>query len=72
MAALTSWSKAAGTALRANTDASDAGVEVLRRQRELAEPVPADWAAAHRVLVNDGSLADLHGLPSPQCWLNRA
>lgn len=43
----------------ANTDASDAGVAVLRRQRELAEPVPADWAAAHRVLVNDGSLADL-------------
>jgi uncharacterized protein len=43
----------------AGTDASDAGVEVLRRQRELAEPVPADWAAEHRLLVNDGSLEAL-------------
>ena len=43
----------------ADTDASDAGVEVLRHQRLLAEPVPPDWAAVHRVLVNDGSLADL-------------
>jgi aminoglycoside phosphotransferase family enzyme/predicted kinase len=43
----------------ANTDASDAGVEVLRLQRTLAEPVPASWAAQHRRLVNDGSLAEL-------------
>lgn len=43
----------------ADSDASDAGVEVLRRQRGSAEPVPATWAAQHRVLVNDGSLADL-------------
>ena len=43
----------------ADTDASDAGVEVLRLQRTLAEPVPASWAAQHRRLVNDGSLADL-------------
>jgi uncharacterized protein len=43
----------------ADSDASDAGVEVLRRQRSQAEPVPADWAAEHRVLANDGSLAEL-------------
>ncbi|MEY5099324.1 MAG: hypothetical protein RJA36_2043 [Pseudomonadota bacterium] len=40
-------------------DASDAGVEVMRRQRELAEPVPPDWAAEHRVLVNESSLEQL-------------
>ncbi len=43
----------------AGTDASDADVEVLRRQRESAEPVPQAWAAEHRVLVNDASLQDL-------------
>ena len=43
----------------AGTDASDAGVEVMRRQRSFAEPVPSSWAAQHRVLLNDGSLADL-------------
>ena len=43
----------------AGTDASDAGIEVQRRQRELAEPVPAGWEAEHRVIVNEGSLADL-------------
>jgi len=44
----------------AGTDASDAGIEVLRRQRESVEPVPADWVAEHRVLVNDASLEQLH------------
>ena len=43
----------------AGTDASDAGIEVMRRQRSFAEPVPSSWAAQHRVLLNDGSLADL-------------
>lgn len=43
----------------AGTDASDAGVEVLRRQRESVEPVPADWAGGHRVLFNEGSLEQL-------------
>ena len=43
----------------AGSDASDAGVEVLRRQREAVEAVPADWAAGHRVLFNDGSLEQL-------------
>jgi predicted kinase len=43
----------------AGTDASDAGIEVLRRQRESVEPVPADWAAEHRVLLNDAGLEQL-------------
>ncbi len=43
----------------AGTDASDAGIEVLRRQRESAEAVPADWVAQHRVLVNQGNLEQL-------------
>ena len=43
----------------AGTDVSDAGIEVQRRQRELAEPVPAGWEAEHRVIANEGSLADL-------------
>jgi predicted kinase len=43
----------------AGTDASDADVEVMLRQRESAEPVPQAWAAEHRVLVNDASLQDL-------------
>ena len=43
----------------AGSDASDAGVEVLRRQRGSAEAVPADWAAWHRVLLNEGSLERL-------------
>ncbi|PRD67064.1 AAA family ATPase [Malikia granosa] len=43
----------------AGSDASDAGIEVLRRQREAVEAVPADWAAGHRVLFNDGSLEQL-------------
>lgn len=45
----------------AGTDASDAGIEVLRHQRETVEAVPADWAAEHRVLCNDGSLEQLRG-----------
>ena len=45
----------------AGTDASDAGIEVLRRQRESVEAVPADWAFEHRVLCNDGSLEQLRG-----------
>ncbi|MCX7251564.1 MAG: AAA family ATPase [Burkholderiales bacterium] len=45
----------------AGTDASDAGIEVLLRQRESVEAVPADWAAEHRVLRNDGSLEQLRG-----------
>ncbi len=47
------------TRAAAGTDASDAGIEVQRRQREWAEPVPAGWSAEHQVIVNDGSLADL-------------
>lgn len=43
----------------ADTDASDAGIEVMRRQRESAEPVPQAWAAEHRVLVNNAGLQDL-------------
>jgi aminoglycoside phosphotransferase family enzyme/predicted kinase len=43
----------------AGTDASDAGVEVLRHQLGSVEAVPADWVAGHRVLVNDGSLEQL-------------
>ncbi|MEN9475716.1 MAG: hypothetical protein RIS48_2438, partial [Pseudomonadota bacterium] len=43
----------------AGTDASDAGIEVLQRQRESVEPVPADWPAEHRVLVNDAGLEQL-------------
>ncbi|MDD2729767.1 AAA family ATPase [Malikia sp.] len=43
----------------AGTDASDAGIEVQHRQREWAEPVPADWVPEHRLVANDGSLADL-------------
>lgn len=45
----------------AGTDASDAGIEVLRHQRETVEAVPADWADEHRVLCNDGSLEQLRG-----------
>jgi len=40
-------------------DASDAGVEVMQRQRAFAEPVPPDWADEHRVVVNDGGLEQL-------------
>ncbi|WP_442762147.1 AAA family ATPase [Malikia spinosa] len=43
----------------AGTDASDAGIAVLQRQRESVEPVPADWTAEHRVLVNDAGLEQL-------------
>ena len=45
----------------AGTDASDAGIAVLQRQRETVEAVPAGWAAEHRVLCNDGSLEQLRG-----------
>jgi aminoglycoside phosphotransferase family enzyme/predicted kinase len=44
----------------AGSDASDAGVEVMQRQREFAEALPAHWANAHHVIRNEAGLDELH------------
>ncbi len=45
---------------REGADPSDATLAVLDRQRAWAEPVPASWHPCHRVVRNDGCLAQLH------------
>lgn len=44
---------------RSQHDASDAGVEVMQRQRQWMEPVPPEWAPWHDTVVNDGGLETL-------------
>ena len=43
----------------AGADPSDATLAVLEMQQGIQEPVPADWAPWHVVLINDGSLVEL-------------
>ena len=43
----------------AGSDASDAGVAVMQRQREFAEAVPIAWASAHCVIRNEAGLDEL-------------
>lgn len=44
---------------RAGDDPSDATPEVLALQQRVQEPVPADWAACTRIVINDGDLDTL-------------
>ena len=43
----------------AGSDASDAGVEVMLRQREFAEALPVAWASEQRVIRNEAGLDEL-------------
>ena len=43
----------------AGSDASDAGVAVMQRQREFAEALPTAWAGERRVIHNEAGLDEL-------------